>query len=544
MSFDKVPNFLVNLFGAEMNGSEPPSYRFKSFVLNISERRLSQNEKAVPLTPKAFDVLTYLVERGGHLVLKDELMQAVWPDSFVDEVNLPRTIHTLRSALGEDKNGNKFIETVPTKGYRFVAEILAELPASAGGRENAALDTMSEISTDDAEHSSENQSPLTSSFTPPAYAGDSALTENISSTVSERSHPTRIVLFTVGFATAISLILLLSFNFRQASSPPPQQSTTNEEAYRLYLHGAFLAEKITPDDAKKAIEAFEQALAQDPNYAPAYAGLANVHNSIAFMGGGSNTTEEYLKAKTAVEKALAIDPNLAEAHSYLGEIKTNFEWDFAGAEREHKRAIELNPNSAAARRMYSLLLGYLGRADDSIAESRTAIDLEPNTILNHKIYQQNLYYARRYDEAIAEGKRTLEIDPEFLGVYDTVIGAYLMKGDGDDAFEWFLKQKQHKQDKPDEIESWKSIYTRSGWPGFVERQLELAKEAEKNGDTNPMPLARLYAKTGDIEQAFVYLEKAYEKRLQGMISLKVSPSFDPLHSDRRFDALVKRIGLK
>src|SRR2546423_4694742 len=123
MSFEKVPNFLANFFEAEMNANNSSSYRFNSFLLNVAERQLSGADGAVPLTPKAFDVLVYLVSHGGHLVHKDELMQAVWPDSFVDEVNLPRTVHTLRRALGEDDNGNKFIETIPTKGYRFVADV-------------------------------------------------------------------------------------------------------------------------------------------------------------------------------------------------------------------------------------------------------------------------------------------------------------------------------------------------------------------------------------------------------------------------------------
>src|SRR6476620_9347628 len=99
------------------------SYRFKSFLLNVAERQLSRDNESIPLTPKAFDTLVYLVKHGGHLVYKEDLMRAVWPDSFVEDVNLPRTIHTLRRALGEDQNGNKFIETIATKGYRFVADV-------------------------------------------------------------------------------------------------------------------------------------------------------------------------------------------------------------------------------------------------------------------------------------------------------------------------------------------------------------------------------------------------------------------------------------
>ncbi|MEO6655918.1 MAG: tetratricopeptide repeat protein, partial [Pyrinomonadaceae bacterium] len=365
-------------------------------------------------------------------------------------------------------------------------------------------------------------------------------------------HRARIILFTVGFASACALIFLLSFNFQSASSvksndvraSPQKQYTTNDEAYRLYLLGSALAAKLNRNDSAKAIAAYEQAIKLDPNYAPAYAGLANVHTAIAFLGVGGNPTEEYLKAKNAVEKSLEIDDNLAEAHSYLGEIKTNFEWDFAAAEREHKRAAELNPNSAAARRMYALLLSFLDRPEESIAEIKTAIDLEPASVHNHMIYGQTLFYAHRYDEAIAEGKRTLELDAEFLGVFDTVIGSYLMKGDGDQAFEWFMRQCELKKNKPEEIESWKIIYAQSGWRGIRERQLEQAQDDEKNGNPNPMPLARLYAQTGNPDQSFVYLERAFDKRWQGITSLKVSPNYDPLRSDPRFADLLKRIGLK
>jgi DNA-binding winged helix-turn-helix (wHTH) protein len=123
MSFEKVPNFLGNLFAAEMNGSEQGRFRFNSFLLDAAERELLRGEEVIPLAPKSFDTLLYLVRNSGHLVTKDELMTAVWPDSFVEEGNLPRTIHVLRKALGEDQNGNKFIKTVPTKGYRFVAHV-------------------------------------------------------------------------------------------------------------------------------------------------------------------------------------------------------------------------------------------------------------------------------------------------------------------------------------------------------------------------------------------------------------------------------------
>ncbi|MGB7210340.1 MAG: winged helix-turn-helix domain-containing protein [Pyrinomonadaceae bacterium] len=650
MSLKNSSNFLRFFSVAEMNGNKTHSYRFKSFILNVAERQLLDADKLIPLTPKSFDTLVYLVERSGHLIEKEELMQSIWTDSFVEEGNLSRTIHDLRRALGQDKKGKTFIETIPTKGYRFVA-------------------TVNEVRepNPDAEAVDEKSQRHRVAVSPrPDF---------------KPKQKTRIILFTVGFASAIFLILLLSFNFRSGSSVNqndvksiailplkpltaenrepiyefgiadslinklssakglivrplsatrryadieqdaiaagreqqvnyvlasnyqilggkiritsqlinvqsglveevfkderenssgfavqdavaanigqlllkklnrepnnilPKRYTANEEAYRLYLQGTALADKRNQIDVRKAVEYFEQAIQLDPNYALAYAGLANAHTAGALEGGG-NSREQYPKAKAAIEKALAIDDNLAEAHSYSAEIKFIFEWDFAGAEREHKRAIALNPNSSAAHRMYALLLGQpLGRFDEAIAEIKTAIDLEPASVLNHKIYGQTLYFARRYDEAIAQLKRTVEMDAEFSTVHKFLINSYSAKGDEAQAFEWFVRQRTQFGDKPDEIQSWKTIYAKSGWRGIFERQLEQAKEAEKNGKPNYIWLAFFSIELGEREPAFAYLEKAFVKRQWAMTTLKVEPRFDPLRSDPRFEDLVKRVGL-
>src|SRR5687768_14587422 len=123
MSLEKFPNFIEDFFESEMNGVDKRIYRFNSFLLNVGERQLFDGDSPIPLTPKAFDTLVYFVENGGRLIEKEELLSALWPDLFVDEINVPRTIFTLRKALGQDRNGHKFIETVPTKGYRFVADV-------------------------------------------------------------------------------------------------------------------------------------------------------------------------------------------------------------------------------------------------------------------------------------------------------------------------------------------------------------------------------------------------------------------------------------
>jgi DNA-binding winged helix-turn-helix (wHTH) protein/tetratricopeptide (TPR) repeat protein len=254
--------------------------------------------------------------------------------------------------------------------------------------------------------------------------------------------------------------------------------TTNEEAYRLYIQGKILAGKRNDGDERKAIEYFEQAVRLDPNFALAYAELASAH-SRGFNDGGRKATEEYLKAKAAIEKALAIDDNLAEAHSYFGVIKSNYEWDFAGAEVEHKRAVELNPNSSTVHCLYAMLLGILGKTEESIAEMKTAIDLEPDSVANHHGYGWLLFQARRYDEAIAEEERVVEMDPTIIMANNVLANSYGFKGEDDKSFEAFVRMRTLRRETPEEISSLKAVYARSGWRGIFERQLKEALADEK-----------------------------------------------------------------
>jgi DNA-binding winged helix-turn-helix (wHTH) protein/tetratricopeptide (TPR) repeat protein len=535
MSLEISPDFLLNFSECEMNGKEKHFYQFKSFRLDVEERQLLNNNETVSLTPKVFDVLTALVERGGHLVEKDELLRVVWTDSFVEEANVARIVHTLRKVLGEDENGNKFIETVAKKGYRFVARVdevredSRQSVATVGSQDGANLPEL----LSDKRIVSEPPEVIDKNFVP---------------LLSKPKHAMRIVLFAVGFVSAVSLLFLLSFNFQSKSSVNPndvksKHYTTNDEAYRLYLLGTALADKRGTKNAEKAVEYFEQAVRLDPNYATAYAGLANAHTSMATTA-DDDTHEQYIKAKAAIEKALAIDDNLAEAHSYSGEIKWVCEWDFEGAEREHKRAITLNPNSSAAHRMYALYLASMGRFDEAVAEINTAVDLEPALGLNQRIYGQILYYARRPDEAIARFKQTLEMDSDFASTYFWLIGANRLKGDDDQAFEWFVQMQTKSGTSENEIQSWKTIYAQSGWRGIHERQFEEAKEAEKNGKPNYNQLANLSIELGRRDEAFAYLEKTFLKRQWGMTTLNVNPRYDSIRSDPRFEDLVRRVGLK
>jgi len=325
-----------------------------------------------------------------------------------------------------------------------------------------------------------------------------------------------------------------------ATGKQAKGGTDNEEAYRLYIQGTVLADKR--NDVRKAIEYFEQAVQLDPTFALAYAELANAH-IFAFNGNGRSATEGYIKAKAAIEKALAIAPDLAEAHSYLGVIKTNYEWDFAGAELEQKRAIELDPNSSDAHGAYARLLVILGRFDESIAEMKTAIELEPASAGNHHSFGWILFQSHRYDEAIAEEKRALEMDPTIMMSYNVLANSWGMKGDDDRSFEAFVQFQILSGAEPDEINSLKTTYARSGWRGISERRLEDEKQDEKKGNPNYANLAGISIELGQNEQALAYLEKAVDQNRFTLITLKVNPRYDPLRSDPRFDDLVRRVGL-
>jgi tetratricopeptide (TPR) repeat protein len=194
--------------------------------------------------------------------------------------------------------------------------------------------------------------------------------------------------------------------------------------------------------------------------------------------------------------------------------------------------------------LYAVYLNSMGRFEEAEAEIKTAIDLEPASALNHRLYGMVLYFARRFDESIVENQRAVEIDADFRTAYWALVEAYRMKGDDDKAFEWFLRAPHRKDEPPEKLQFWKEIYAKSGWRGILQRQI---KEAlEKNGKTPVVGntfLANSYAELGDWEQALNYLEKGVAER-RGWLWIKVNPKFDPLHGNPRFDALLRRVGLK
>ena len=636
-------------------------YEFDRFRVDPVNRLLLRDGKVVPLTAKVFDILLVFVENRGRLLDKEEVMQKVWQDSFVEEGNLTRNVSTLRKALGEDPKSHQYIVTLPGHGYKFVAAITTlqasvpqmvveeqtvsttvieeELSLSKETITSQALSESKEDSIAITQKTKSNRArtsiivttclalialtafllsrreknpnsqniaapksiavlplkPLNAESREPVYElgiADSLILKlsgvkeiivrPLSATrkytnleqdplVAGREQQVDYVLapnyqladgrirvtaqlFNVHNGAVENLFkcdekctdifamqdaisekvgrLLLTHLSNEQNNLLAKRYTTNEEAYRLYLQGRYLADKRELSDARKAIERFEQAIKLDPNYALAYAGLAYAHQAVSYLGDSHRGGNP--KSQAAVAKALALDDSLAEAHAVSGEIKMFYEWDFSGAAQELRRAIELNPNSAQAHLWFGFYFHHLGRFDQAIAEMKTAIELDPTSLFCNRSLGQVLYGARRYDEAIAQLQRVVEMDANF-STYHHLWCSYDMKGDYDQAFEWFLRDRTQQGARIQELQGLRTIYGKRGWRGVLQQI------AEKTYD-NYFERAWVYAELGEKEQAFEQLNNAFENHTWSMVHLSVEPHLDPLRSDPRFDEMLRRVG--
>ncbi len=313
--------------------------------------------------------------------------------------------------------------------------------------------------------------------------------------------------------------------------------TANAEAYQLYLKGRFYWNKRTAKDLRKAIEYFQQAVALDPNYALAYSGLADAYTLLPVYR-GAPSREVLPKAREAALKALSLDNQLAEAHISLGLVLHFYDYDVAGAEREFKAAIELNPNSATAHQFYGNLLFQLGRDKESSAEFRRALEIDPLLLTSNRLYGLSLLYARKYDEAIAQLKKTVELDASFAPAHDSLAQVYLAKGNYAESVEEFAKE-QELIGEPQNAVLIRESFARGGWQGFLRAM---------TGESRPSNLASYRAATfhaalGEKDKAFAELNKGYENREFFIMLLKVDQRLDPLRDDPRFIELIRRVGL-
>jgi TolB-like protein/DNA-binding winged helix-turn-helix (wHTH) protein/Tfp pilus assembly protein PilF len=328
-------------------------------------------------------------------------------------------------------------------------------------------------------------------------------------------------------------------------SRPPEHHTVanpvNQEAYDFYLKGRYYWNQRTQAGFWKAIESFRQAIEKDPNYASAYAGLAD---SYILLGPNDvmPAAEVYPLAKTAALKALQLDVSLAEAHASLGFVTLLYDWSPIQAESEFKRAIELNSNYPTAHHWYAYDLTVLKRPDDAVTELKRALELDPISPIINTDLAQILLLSGQSNEAIAQCKKTIKLDPNFPQVYWYLGQLYEQEGLSKQAFEAFMKSGPDPLD-PSEERAFRAAYGASGIKGYWQHRIAMLERQSRTHYVSPFTFGVSYARLGQTDRALDNLEKAFQERYPSMIFLAAEPVFASLHSDPRFQDLVRRVSL-
>ncbi|HEY6944491.1 MAG TPA: tetratricopeptide repeat protein [Candidatus Acidoferrum sp.] len=486
---------------------EPPNqlrYSFGPFVLDPAERLLLRDNQPVHLPLKAFETLLALVEQKGHVVEKVELLNRVWPNTFVEEATLAQNIFTLRKVLADDGNGQEYIETIPRRGYRFVARVEVGAGTSLTGPQ-------------------------------------------------ERLRVVRVGTFVVGMI-ALAAVWIGWTRFRihggtfDVHRPHAVgtniDGTRNSAAYEAYLQGRYFWNQRTEEAYRKALPYFEDAIREDPSYAQAYAGLADTY---ALLGSLANSvlprSEAMPEARRAAVRALELDETLAEAHTSLAFVKMQYDRDWKVAEREYKRAIELNPGYATAHHWYAYLLMAEGRAEEALVQIQLARESDPVSVVINSDVGEMYYYAHQFDRAIEHYRKTLEMDPHFLPAYWQIAAAYVHTKRYSDALE-ALQQAEIVGGKRPETTAWMGyVYAVSGQRSEAERRLKELEELSKHRSDLTEPISLVYAGLGQTDRMFASVQKACDERTGSVILLKVNPLLDSLHSDPRYIKTVRCLGL-
>ncbi len=617
-------------------------YEFGPFRIDPAERLLLCKGHPVPLTTKAFETLLVLVRRGGHLVEKSELLNAVWANSFVEEGNLAVTISTLRKALGDEGSEHKYIQTVAKHGYRFVGDVRtvlesepeppspvvaapASLPEGLPRRRHvlsalkigvlvlASLSVAITImrfqkpSGAQAEIHSLAVLPFRSlnSDTAHEYLGlgmADALITKLGSTGQIVVRPTSAVLkyansladplaagreqrvdaildghiqaFPERVRVTVQLVRVADgaslwadtfeespqhiFALEDAVAERIAQSmsirlsgeekmrlarrhTESIKAYQLYLRGRYFWNKRTEEGLRRSIAYFQQATTEDPEYALAYAGLAD---SYALLG--SYGVEPALKAnpsaKAAALKALQLDNSLAEAHASLGMISFYYDWNWPQAEQEFRRAIALNPNYPMAHNWYGVNLAAMGRLEEALDKVGRAEQLDPLSLIINTDVGHILYLSRRYDQAIDAFRKVIDLDPHFARAHARLGMTYTAKRVFGDAIHE-LKEAQRLSGHDPYVDGLLGyVQALSGSRRTARKLLQGLTDRSRRQYVPAFSMALVCIGLGERDRALEWLEKAYQDRSTYMVYAKTDPLLDPVRSDPRFAALLHRMG--
>jgi len=578
---------------------DPRVFQFNPFRLDERLRCLYKGDVPVRLTTKTFEILLYLVERSGKVVSREELLQNIWRDSFVEDGNLTVHIAALRKLLGDQQRDPQFIATVARRGYCFVAKVheiedteaiqaqpavsgsqsvspqltsLAVLPLRAGGKKGE-LEYLADGITENLINSLSKLPQLRVLSAAAVFGykdklqdpcgigkglgvaavltGEVRLMNEELSISAElvnvndrqqlwltqyRQPMTDIFELQKSIALAITERLLPKLTAEEKSLLENRQ-TKSPDAYRSYLKGRRFLSQLTTETIGKALQCFEKAVELDPNYA-----LAHVRIGLSYYYLNTYYQIPYEEALTritkAINRAFEIDPNLSEAHTLQGIFKLIYEWDWPEAEREFRAGVDLNPNSIFARSAYANALKIFERYEETRYQLQKVAEIgDPLSLSLNTIIGSLLYDERRFEEAIVHFEEMLEIYPDALLAYELMSLCFQQLGDYETALE--KMRKAYSIEPSVEVSAFLGAALANA--GQRDEARQILKDIEKAGPPTPLETFHLYLALDQIDEAFEFIERSLSRREVNHIGLNTDPRADRLRSDPRFISLLRRM---
>jgi TolB-like protein/DNA-binding winged helix-turn-helix (wHTH) protein/Tfp pilus assembly protein PilF len=618
-------------------GINPRRVAFDRFELDPRSGELRKDGRRIRLQAQPFRLLELLIANAGEVVTRDEVCRVLWhTDTFVDfDHSVASALNKIREALGDSAEKPRFIETLPRRGYRFIAPVkletlessppnqalsrfhgrrakvlafatvvvavallvavsfssvrerllgrhhppsiqsLAVLPLAdlsghadqeyfADGMTEALITDLGKISALRVISRTSVMQYKGTKKSLPEIARELNVDALVEGTVSRSGSHLRITaslvqaspekhLWAESYKSEVGDALAIQGEIARAVAREIQLRLTqkeqnllavtrviNPEAQDLYLRGLYTYHARDTAEAERAINYFQRAVQKDPNYAAAYAGLAEVYAT--WIPGMPRPREQMPKAKEFALKALSLDDTLAEAHSELGVIELSYDWNWFAAEQEFKRTMELNPNHVWTHTWHARALVTSGQTDQAIAEAKLSISLDPSPLSwDYPVWI--FVMAHRYDLALERAQELLEFAPNYSWGHFELAQIYEQTGRPDDAAQEYLKADELFGTDPKRVARLQEAFATSGARGYWRQTLEDYKESAKSAYVPSVLVAEACIRVADKECAFQWLEKGFEERDDLMINLKVEPVFDEIRSDPRFQDLVRRVGL-
>jgi TolB-like protein/DNA-binding winged helix-turn-helix (wHTH) protein/Tfp pilus assembly protein PilF len=569
-------------------------FEFGAFRLDSKSGMLFREGSHVALAPKVTELLVALIQAEGGVLTREDLLQHLWPDTVVEEGSLTSHISLLRKALGESPRAQNFIETLPKRGYRFVAPVrrlvsgspdggafrnmLVVLPfenLNPGEKYDYFSDGLTEeMITELARLSPEHLGVIartsamhfkSTTRTIAQIGGDLAVSHVLEGSVRRMGERVRItaqlirvsdqahlwaqnydrdlhdlldVQAEVARAVAREIQIKLTPHERRRVDPAMMRSI-KPQAHELYLRGRHFWYRRTEEGIRKSIECFEEALQHDPSFAAAYDGISDAHTMLACRG-MTPAVESFHKAKAAARQAVRLQPELGEGYASLAHVRLH-DWDWVGLESDFRQAIELYPGYAIAHYWYAEYLMAMGRTREAVVRVEHASGLDPlNSVVNASVGMIR-YLAHDYDEALVALRRGLEIDPTHHVSHLRLGLVCLQKGLANEGVDAMRQAVTHSGGSTEALAGLAQAHGASGDWRAMER---IVKEFGEAGDryVSPYNIARIYGAINETQRALEWLERAYREHNPDLIELTREPSFAGLHSNAKFRELAQRIG--